>query len=651
MPNRAALVLSVAAFALLVQFVPISSAHGSAGATSAGPGAADLVVATNPPNPFVDGMAASIAVGQPNLTWNSWSMSPNASNIVPDPENPCMNAQGDLFVTNFGGHRVTDYPAPLTTNESASVVIGQESFYTDAPGTNQSTFGSPASCAFDSHGDLWVPDFYANRVLEFTPPFHTAMNGSLILGQYNFNTSSVGTNESALRGPTAVTFDPSGGLWLAESLNNRVIEFKPPFHTGMNASLVLGQSNFNSSNFGTWSTNLSFPDALTYGNGVLWVSELDNNRVIGFAAPVSDGEGATFELGQSNFSTTDSLGPTAMLGPYGVSVDHRGDLWVSVASQNRVHEYQPPFSSNESPSLVIGQTTFVGSAPGVGPSDLHFPLGVWVGPTGTLWVADGENDRVLGYVPENYSVAFTAGGLPTGTNWSVSFDGSTDAGSASGVSLHPENGSYWWSAVPVAGYEVSPASGLVNVNGSGASIALTFTQVAFSVEFEACGLPTTTGWTVTVGGVAHSSTTSGPISVREPNGTFAYTVTAVAGYNDTPQSGSINISGQAQEVGIGFFATPATGSPTSTSSGSSGGISLGLAIVLALVGLIVGAVVGVLVGWRRGRSSSPPPPPQDPASTPPPTPSGSPSAPVPPRSESGPAPAPGSPGELPPGAS
>jgi hypothetical protein len=647
MPNRAALLLSVAAVALLVLVLPISFAHGTAPAGSAPVASAGTMVATHPPNPFVDGMAASIAIGQPNLTGNWYNSIPNASNIGPDPENPCMDAQGNLFVPNFSGHRITEYLAPLSTNESASVVIGQQNFSGDAPGLNQSTFYSPASCAFDSHGDLWVPDFYNGRVLEFKPPFHTGMNASLVIGQYNFNTSGYGTNQSALSGPTAVTFDPSGDLWLAESYNNRIIEFKPPFHDGMNASLVLGQSNFNTSESGTSSTNLSFPDALTYGDGVLWVSDLYNDRVIGFPAPFSDGEGAAYVLGQSNFSVWDSVGPTAMLDPYGVSVDHRGDLWVSDMGNNRILEYLPPFSSNESPSLVIGQSSLATNAIGVGPAGLDNPLGVWVGPTGTLWVADGANDRVLGYVPQTYSVGFSASGLPSGTPWAVSFNAATQAGSAGGVSLLEENGSYWWNVTPIAGYVVSPASGVLSVNGTSVRVALTFTQVTYSVEFEPSGLPSAAAWTVTVAGVAHTSGTGGPISVTEPNGSFSYSVTTVTGYNDTPQSGTITVAGQAQEVGIGFFATPAaTSAPPSTSGGSSGsssgGISLELALLLALVGLIVGAVVGVLVGRRRRGGSSPPPPPQAPTSLPPPAPvAATTSAPVAPWSESEPTPPPG----------
>lgn len=643
MSSRATLILSVATIAVLVVLLPTGATHTGA---PAAPLAADVVADVSPPNPFVTGMAASIAIGQPNVTWDSYAGTPNASNIVPDPENPCMNAQGDLFVPNFGGSRITEYLAPLTTNESASVVIGQESFSTDAPGTNQSTFYSPAACTVDSHGNLWVPDYFNDRVLEFKPPFRTGMNASLVIGQDNFNTSNFGTTASEFDGPAAAAFDSSGNLWVADAGNNRILEFKPPFQAGMNASLVLGQSNFTTSAPGTTATNLSFPDALTYAHGVLWVSESDNSRVTGFVAPFSTGEGATYVLGQANFSTSDSVGPTAYYNPLGVSVDSHGDLWVSVTGQNRVLEYQPPFSSNESPALVIGQSSFATVASGVGPADLYQPLGAWVGPNGTLWVADGANDRVLGYVPATYNVGFTESGLPSGTAWSVTFNGETQAGSAGGISLSEENGSYAWNVTHIAGYVVSPSSGVLNVSGAEATVALTFTQVTYSVEFESSGLPASTGWTVTVNGVAHSSATNGPISVTEPNGSYSYTVTAVTGYNDTPESGSVTVAGQAQEVGIGFFATPTTSPPTSSSTSS--GISLELALLLAIVALVIGAVIGLVIGRRGGSRSPPSPPPSRPQTLPPPPPPSSTAGPVAPWSEGGSPPT--SPSGPPPGA-
>ena len=48
------------------------------------------------------------------------------------------------------------------------------------------------------------------------------------------------TTSTGLDTPNGLAFDSSGNLWVADSSNNRVLEYKAPFTTGEAASLVLG---------------------------------------------------------------------------------------------------------------------------------------------------------------------------------------------------------------------------------------------------------------------------------------------------------------------------------------------------------------------------------------------------------------------------
>jgi len=635
--------LTAVTIALLLLFVP-----GSLPRTTAAPASGPAFAVVGPaaavaPNPFWSGMPASVAIGQPNLTSASSPTQANQSNIIPDPELSCMDASGNLWVPNFGGARVTEYLAPLSTNESASLVIGQSGFYSDLEGINQSTFGAPASCTFDSHGDLWVPDFFGGRVLEFVPPFSNGMNASLVLGAPNFNSTGGTATASTFGGPASVAFDAQGNLYVADASANRILEFTPPFSTGMSASAVLGQTTFLGVQGGTTAVNLSFPIGLGFGGGVLWVADADNGRVLGFPTPAVAGEGARYVLGQPNFTSLAGVGEFSLNSPESVAVDAQGNLWVSDSRNNRVLEYVAPLATNESPSVVIGQTSFLGIAPGTSPTTLSFPLGAFTSPTtGDLIVSDGSNDRVLEYVPSSYPVKFVATGLPASAAWSVTFAGASESGSASGIDLIEWNGSYAWSAAPVAGYVVAPASGVLNLNGTGATITLAFTPVTFSVTFNAIGLPSTATWTVTLDGVAHSGAGDAAVSFAIANGSYSYSVASVSGYTTSPASGTVSVAGEPQEVGIGFFST-SSGSPSGSGS-SSNGISPLLAALLAVVGLIVGAVVGVLIGRRRGGS---PPPPPSPSTLSPPAKATSVSPPAP-WSESPSAPS--GPGTPPPGA-
>ncbi|HEV2519346.1 MAG TPA: hypothetical protein VGX00_01825 [Thermoplasmata archaeon] len=77
-----------------------------------------------------------------------------------------------------------------------------------------------------------------------------------------------------------------------------------------------------------------------------------------------------------------------------------------------------------------------------------------------------------------------------------------------------------------------------------------------AVTFLASGLPWGTSWTVALG--QSPATSTGPISFLEPNGTYSYTVGAIAGFNATPSSGSVTVVGAPLNVTVRFTASSST---------------------------------------------------------------------------------------------
>lgn len=330
-----------------------------------------------PPSPFFTGMAASVALGARNLTSDYASDPPNASTFVPDPELSCAGSNGTIWVPDYPVGRVLEFKPPFSTGENASVVIGQSTFNGVAVSTTATNLSQVAACTFDSHGDLWVSDDGANRVLEYVPPFTNGKAASLVLGQTGFTTNVGGTTKTNLSGPTGMSFDAQGNLWVVDTGNRRILEFVPPFSDGMAASLALGQTSFLAGNGGTSATNLSEPLDVAVSGGIVWVADYLNERVVGFAAPFSMGEGATYLLGQQTFVSTGATGPGALLGPTGVSVDAHGNLWVSDTVGNRVHEFLPPFTAFENATVAIGQKSLTAATANTTATTLNYPLGAF----------------------------------------------------------------------------------------------------------------------------------------------------------------------------------------------------------------------------------------------------------------------------------
>ena len=77
--------------------------------------------------------------------------------------------------------------------------------------------------------------------------------------------------------------------------------------------------------------------------------------------------------------------------------------------------------------------------------------------------------------PTTYPVTFTESGLPSGTSWSVTFNGQTSSSTSTTVSFSAVDGTYSYTIGAVSGYTSSPSSGSVTVNGASAGVSVTFT--------------------------------------------------------------------------------------------------------------------------------------------------------------------------------
>jgi sugar lactone lactonase YvrE len=243
-------------------------------------------------------------------------------------------------------------------------------------------------------------------LLAFLPHAFAFSNGqaaSLVLGQSSFITSNTVATQTEENLPNALAFDSSGNMWIADTNNNRVLEYKAPFSTHEAASLVIGQLSFTSSNTATTAAGLNGVKTLAFDSGGnLWVVDFRQSRVLEYTAPLSTHEAASLVIGQTSFTTrecaftsTCAANSTNLFDPNALAFDSGGNLWVADGDNNRVLEYGAPFSTHEAANLVIGQSGFTGHAATTTSTGLSAPEGVAFDSGHNLWVADYANSRVL----------------------------------------------------------------------------------------------------------------------------------------------------------------------------------------------------------------------------------------------------------------
>jgi sugar lactone lactonase YvrE len=204
--------------------------------------------------PFSNGMAATLAIGQASLsvsTGCNQAGAPAATTLCL-PNFIVFDSAGNLWVGDGGNSRALKYSPPFANGMTATVAIGQPGLISNSCLSSATGMCSAVGVVFDHAGNLWVGDDANCRVLKFTPPFSTNMAASLELGQpagagqLTESCTVATTTQSALFDADGLAFESNGSLFVADAGNNRTLVFSPPFISGMNAALVIGQANFTS---------------------------------------------------------------------------------------------------------------------------------------------------------------------------------------------------------------------------------------------------------------------------------------------------------------------------------------------------------------------------------------------------------------------
>jgi len=251
--------------------------------------------------------------------------------------------------------------------------------------------------------------------------FTNGQAATYVLGQSSFTASDSNPTSLHYWGAQDIAIDTrTGKAFVIDIYASRILRYANIDALAMGAApeAVLGQTSLDVGGSGTSASQMNSPGGLALdSSGRLWVADTGNNRVLRFdnALSKSNGTDADGVLGQSNFTSSGTASTqSGMSGPAAVCVDYTGTLWVADTANNRILRFANAAlkSNGANADGVLGQTDFTNNSitiPATA-SGMNQPSGLCTDLSGHLWVADTNDARVLRF--DNAATEADSDGAP-----------------------------------------------------------------------------------------------------------------------------------------------------------------------------------------------------------------------------------------------
>jgi sugar lactone lactonase YvrE len=182
-----------------------------------------------------------------------------------DPEDVFVDGSGNIYVADADNDRIQMFPAGSTSASNGITVAGGRGL-----GAEAYQLSYPDAVFVDVSGNLYVADYLNNRIQKFPPGSDSTTNGVTVAGG-----NGLGSNANQLNSPTGIFVDRNGNLYVADFYNNRVQMFPAGSDSATNGITVAGGNGQ-----GDAPEQLSNPTSIYVDtSGSIYIVDQLNNRV------------------------------------------------------------------------------------------------------------------------------------------------------------------------------------------------------------------------------------------------------------------------------------------------------------------------------------------------------------------------------------
>lgn len=295
------------------------------------------------------------------------------------------DSQGNIYVADTNNHRVRviDVSGSITTFAGN----GEQGFSGDGgAATTAASLNSPTAVAVDASGSVYIADSHNNRVRVVSQGVITTFAGN---GAPGFSGDGGAATSAELNRPRGVAVDPSSNaVYIADTLNHRV---RMVNGAGIITTVAgNGTQGFFGDNGLAAASILDTPTALAFdASGNLLIADSNNHRIRQIAngtITTSAGNGTPGMSGDGGPAVNASLDL-----PMGVALDASGNLFIADSNNNTVRRVDK--QGVISTVVADGEQGYFGTTGPPGASALDTPTGV-LNLAGNIYVADRNNNGI-----------------------------------------------------------------------------------------------------------------------------------------------------------------------------------------------------------------------------------------------------------------
>jgi predicted membrane-bound mannosyltransferase/sugar lactone lactonase YvrE len=279
----------------------------------------------------------------------------NEPSQLTSPHDLAIAPDGSIYVADSGNHRIQHFSAEGTFISEWGSFGAANGTTPAAPGT----LNDPWGIAVGADGSVYVSDTWNNRIQKFSA------KGDFIK---EWGVSGQGETPYALWGPRGIAIDAQGHIFVADTGNKRIVIYDSDGNS-------VGQFGSVGSDIGQFNEPVG---VAVDASGKVYVADTWNQRM-----QVMEPDGTGGYTPYKNWDIVGWYGQSLDNKPY-VGVDNQGHVFVTDPMGYRVLEFTDQ-----------GQFIQFWGDSGTGADGFNTPQGIVVDKTGSIWVADSGNARVM----------------------------------------------------------------------------------------------------------------------------------------------------------------------------------------------------------------------------------------------------------------